>query len=155
MTATRVSTTHCHVVGVSNAQVLATTFNATCRFCNSVIAESKMLNAGIVSVFWLVVSNVFYFHPYLGKIPILTNSFQINGLKPPTSFACQIVFLIDRCQHMHRTILPTINDVWSGVLPRIWNTSLLVFTSLTRGLPSGKKNILCHFICMVFDTVHA
>ena len=31
----------------------------------------------------MVVSNIFYFHPYLGKIPILTNIFQI-GLKPPT-----------------------------------------------------------------------
>ena len=27
-------------------------------------------------IFWLVVSNIFYFHPYLGKIPILTNIFQ-------------------------------------------------------------------------------
>ena len=26
---------------------------------------------------------MFYFHPYLGKIPILTNIF-LNGLKPPT-----------------------------------------------------------------------
>ena len=26
--------------------------------------------------YWLVVSNIFYFHPYLGKIPILTNIFQ-------------------------------------------------------------------------------
>ena len=26
--------------------------------------------------FWMVVSNIFYFHPYLGKIPILTNIFQ-------------------------------------------------------------------------------
>ena len=26
--------------------------------------------------FWVVVSNIFYFHPYLGKIPILTNIFQ-------------------------------------------------------------------------------
>ena len=25
---------------------------------------------------WVVVSNIFYFHPYLGKIPILTNFFQ-------------------------------------------------------------------------------
>ena len=25
---------------------------------------------------WLVVSNILYFHPYLGKIPILTNIFQ-------------------------------------------------------------------------------
>ena len=27
---------------------------------------------------WLVVSNIFYFHPYLGKIPILTNIFQMG-----------------------------------------------------------------------------
>jgi len=26
-----------------------------------------------------VVSNIFYFHPYLGKIPILTNIFQMGG----------------------------------------------------------------------------
>ena len=25
---------------------------------------------------WVVVSNIVYFHPYLGKIPILTNIFQ-------------------------------------------------------------------------------
>ena len=25
---------------------------------------------------WVVVSNIFYFHPYLGKIRILTNIFQ-------------------------------------------------------------------------------
>ncbi len=27
---------------------------------------------------WVVVSNTFYFHPYLGKIPILTNIFQLG-----------------------------------------------------------------------------
>ncbi len=26
----------------------------------------------VFMVFWVVVSNIFYFHPYLGKIPILT-----------------------------------------------------------------------------------
>ena len=29
-----------------------------------------------LNIFWVVVSNIFYFHPYVGKIPILTNSFQ-------------------------------------------------------------------------------
>ena len=28
------------------------------------------------TVVWVVVSNIFYFHPYLGKIPILTSIFQ-------------------------------------------------------------------------------
>ena len=27
---------------------------------------------------WLVVSNIFYFHPCLGKFPILTNIFQMG-----------------------------------------------------------------------------
>ena len=27
---------------------------------------------------WVVVSNIFYFHPYLGKIPILTNIVQMG-----------------------------------------------------------------------------
>ena len=31
-----------------------------------------------VYIVWVVVSNSFYFHPYLGKIPILTNIFQID-----------------------------------------------------------------------------
>ena len=29
-------------------------------------------------IFWVVVSNIFYFHPYLGKIPSLTNIFQMG-----------------------------------------------------------------------------
>ena len=33
--------------------------------------------------FWLVVSNIFYFHPYLGKIPILTNIFQMGWNHQP------------------------------------------------------------------------
>ena len=28
--------------------------------------------------YWVVVSNIFHFHPYLGKIPILTNIFQMG-----------------------------------------------------------------------------
>ena len=41
----------------------------------------------IVSLIWVVVSNIFSFHPYLGKIPILTNIFS-KGLKPPTRLHC-------------------------------------------------------------------
>ena len=29
-----------------------------------------------IDLYWLVVSNIFYFHPNLGKIPILSNIFQ-------------------------------------------------------------------------------
>ena len=34
---------------------------------------------------WVVVSNIFYVHYYLGKIPILTNFFS-KGLKPPIRY---------------------------------------------------------------------
>ena len=33
----------------------------------------------------MVVSNIFYFHPYLGKIPILTSIFFNGVVQPPTS----------------------------------------------------------------------
>ena len=39
----------------------------------------------------MVVSNIFYFHPYLGKIPILTNIFQrgwFNHQPDDMSFCC-------------------------------------------------------------------
>ena len=35
----------------------------------------------------MVVSNIFNFHPYLGKIPILNNIFQDGLVQPPTSEA--------------------------------------------------------------------
>ena len=31
-----------------------------------------------VDIIWVVVSNIFYFHPYLGKISTLTNIFQMG-----------------------------------------------------------------------------
>ena len=36
---------------------------------------------------WVVVSNIFYFHPYLGKIPILANIFQM-GWNHQLVFVC-------------------------------------------------------------------
>ena len=32
--------------------------------------------------YWVVVSNMFYFHPHLGKIPILANIFQLKNHQP-------------------------------------------------------------------------
>jgi len=42
----------------------------------SEVGESFSLPRLICDHLWVVVSNIFYFHPYLGKIPILTDSFQ-------------------------------------------------------------------------------
>ena len=57
-------------------------------------AESLLVSPlrWVVWVFWVVVSNVFYVHPYLGKIPLLTNIFS-NGLKPPTRYPL-VLFLL-------------------------------------------------------------
>ena len=56
----------------------------------------------------VVVSNIFYFHPYLGKIPILTTIFQIGWSHQPDSdpcfphsielfFSCSMKMLGSRC----------------------------------------------------------
>ena len=36
-----------------------------------------------IGLIWMVVSNIFYFHPYLGKIPNLTNIFQMGWNHQP------------------------------------------------------------------------
>ena len=46
-------------------------------------SNKKQLNSG--DLIWLVVSNIFYFHPYLGEWSNLMAIF-FNGLKPPTSY---------------------------------------------------------------------
>ena len=35
------------------------------------VEERKLMK--IIKLYWVVLLNIFYFHPYLGKIPILTN----------------------------------------------------------------------------------
>ena len=54
--------------------------------------ETTEKNMQFLSGWWLQI--FFYFHPYLGKIPILTNIFS-DGLKPPTSYSLQK----PRCDH--------------------------------------------------------
>ena len=46
---------------------------------------------------WLVVWNIFYFHPYLGKIPIFDEYFS-DGLKPPTSDLWLILLMVQKSQ---------------------------------------------------------
>ena len=59
-------------------------------------------------LFWLVVSNIFYFHPYLGKIPILTFAYFSKGLvQPPTSFdprSLEVTFSPFKGSHFHREL---------------------------------------------------
>ena len=43
-----------------------------------------------------MVSNIFYFHPYLGKIPILTNIFQIGWNYQPAKISLPLLALLCR-----------------------------------------------------------
>ena len=45
----------------------------------------------------VVVSNVFYFHPYLGKIPILTNIFEMGWNHQPVFIK---VYILGPAIHM-------------------------------------------------------
>ena len=60
-------------------------------------AELHPCWGGDPNYIWVVVSNIFYFHPYLGKWSNWTNIFQM-GLKPPTWYpfliSCRILDLL-------------------------------------------------------------
>ncbi len=47
--------------------------------------QKHHIDLWMVVVYWVVVSNIFYFHPYLGKIPILTSILFRWVVQPPTS----------------------------------------------------------------------
>ena len=40
--------------------------------------QQNILNGGVVDIYWVVVSNIFCFHPYLGKWSKLTNVFRMG-----------------------------------------------------------------------------
>ena len=71
---------------------------------------SRILSSSIM--IWVVVSNVFYFHPYLGKITILTDIFQMGWNHQPV--------MIWIYKHYSYSIQPT----WCCVTPPVH--SLLV-----------------------------
>ena len=48
-------------------------------------------------IFWVVVSNIFYFHPYLGKWSILTSIFFKWVVQPPTSLALTKIMVKTTC----------------------------------------------------------
>ena len=59
-------------------------------------------------IIWVVVWNIFYFHPYLGEWSNLTNIFS-NGLKPPTSYVFSEICITRFQSHPKRS------SEWIGV----------------------------------------
>ena len=57
---------------------------------------------------WMVVSNMFYFHPYLGKIPISTNIFQMGLVQPPNrrGFVVENFGMIQVLLHLQKQKIP-------------------------------------------------
>ena len=52
---------------------------------------------------WVVVSNIFYFHPFVGKIPILTHIFQMGWFNHQLE-----IFIDDYCQQLFRESIESI-----------------------------------------------
>ena len=46
-------------------------------------SKKRLLQYTFPMLIWVVVSNILYFHPYLGKIPILTNIFHLGWNHQP------------------------------------------------------------------------
>ena len=59
----------------------------------------------IVNIFWVVVSNIFYFHPYLGKWSNLTNIFQVGWNHQPVLLDYMGVWQSRRCIDQIRQVL--------------------------------------------------
>ena len=53
--------------------------------------------AGSIVINWVVVSNILYFHPYLGKIPNLTNIFQRGWNHQLVNMPCSTQITVHSC----------------------------------------------------------
>ena len=71
--------------------------------CSEASSDMRKRNNHKFSVWflvWMVVSNIFYFYPYLEKIPILTNIFQMGWNRQPVviyPFFVLMVWILEVC----------------------------------------------------------
>ena len=91
-----------------------------------------------------MVSNMFYFHPYLGKIPILTNIFQMGwNHQPALDFVAQAGLPEDGSPQ--RTVREKLLDFGGGIALFFsgglleWQVPSLKLTYTLPGLPLEKK----------------
>ena len=70
---------------------------------------------------WVVVSNICYFHPYLGKIPILTNIFQMGWNHQPGDYLLSLGFFS-----------ANISSFWWKIIIPIFTKGLLLFFNIHR-----------------------
>ena len=84
---------------------------------------------------WLVVSNIFYFHPYLGKISDLTNIFQIGWNHHLVSYCIMFVtcvHIMPYCVHVFFHIVQTLYCIYDmGYDMRLFlKFSVLIFRNM-------------------------
>ena len=84
----------------------------------------------------MVVSKIFYVHPYLGKIPSLTKIFQM-GLKPPTSPLCPQCWRICFPRRVTKVVpkAMTIGRVPNNAQQRIRKKRVLDWKQIGRSYP--------------------
>ena len=64
--------------GVRWAKLVITVSESNVFFSFALPTQEPVESRGLLNCSrWWVVSNIFYFHPYLGKVPILTNIFEL------------------------------------------------------------------------------
>ena len=68
-------------------------------------AQAKPLRSNSYTI-WMVVSNIFYLHPYLGKWSNLTNIFADGLVQPPTSYYIDILIYASGTITTRRSIDP-------------------------------------------------
>ena len=90
---------------------------------NGTVPKPKRLFVGFPKykpgITWLVVSNMFYFHPYLGKISNLTNIFQLgwnHQLETHTIHVCYLHLLDMAGKHTQ-----SMDGMWRSWLYWRWN----------------------------------
>ena len=76
----------------------------------------------------MVVSNVFYFHPYLGKIPILTNIFQMGWDYQPDIYTLCTIHYKTNTNRFQGHVVVLKNPSLASLALVIWLKNLVVMT---------------------------
>ncbi len=85
----------------------------------------------MIDLFWVVVSNIFYFHPYLGKITILTNIYQRGW-----NHQRVLGFQEDRHKHLNISgnVALTRRLCWPSLTPGGTSLGIIVYVFFLLGI---------------------
>ena len=94
----------------------------------------------LMELSWVVVSNIFYVHPYLGKIPILTNIFQMGWnhqlVRIPSLYLAKLFLLLSDLIIISSTMVKTVKF---GDVPSRWVRPLISVSRCWHQMFGGAK----------------